>query len=188
VADLAPQPGLAALQLTARPARAAAASLRCRGLLGSDPVPLRDAVAHYRTAGPAVQLPTALEDLAGVLAKHGRVDEARAALNEAVGWYQGLAAHWDIRRADGRLRAYGIRRGVRGPRGPRATSGWQALTPTEIKIAALIGAGESTSDIAKGMFLSRRTVQKHISHILAKLGAKGRVEIVREVLRQGITA
>jgi DNA-binding CsgD family transcriptional regulator len=37
------------------------------------------------------------------------------------------------------------------------------------------------------MFLSRRTVQTHISHILGKLGAKGRVEIVREVLRQGIS-
>ena len=32
------------------------------------------------------------------------------------------------------------------------------------------------------MFLSRRTVQTYISHILAKLGAKGRVEIVREAL------
>jgi DNA-binding CsgD family transcriptional regulator len=48
--------------------------------------------------------------------------------------------------------------------------------------------GDSTSDIARGMFLSRRTVQSHISHILAKLGAKGRVDIVREALRQGISA
>jgi DNA-binding CsgD family transcriptional regulator len=36
------------------------------------------------------------------------------------------------------------------------------------------------------MFMSRRTVQTHISHILAKLGAKGRVDIVREALGQGI--
>jgi DNA-binding CsgD family transcriptional regulator len=171
-----------------RPARAAAASLRCRGLLGSDPVPLSEAVAHYRAVGPAAELPAALEDLAAVLAERGRRDEARATLNEAVSWYEGLGARWDIRRADGRLRRYGIRRGVRGPRGPRATSGWEALTPTEVKIAALVGAGKSTSDIASGLFLSRRTVQKHISSILAKLGAKGRVEIVREVLRQGITA
>ena len=50
-------------------ARAAAASLRCLGLLGPDPAPLRDAVAHYRDVGPAVQLPAALEDLAVVLAE-----------------------------------------------------------------------------------------------------------------------
>ena len=61
----------------------------------------------------------------------------------------------------------------------------EALTPTEIKIAALVAGGDSTSDIARGMFVSRRTVQTHISRILAKLGAKGRVEIVREALRQG---
>ena len=46
------------------PARAAAASLRCQGLLESDPAPLRDAVAHYRTVGPAVEVPAATEDLA----------------------------------------------------------------------------------------------------------------------------
>ncbi len=44
------------------PARAAAASLRCQGLLRSDPGPLRDVVAHYRAVGPAVELPAALED------------------------------------------------------------------------------------------------------------------------------
>ena len=170
-----------------RPARAAAASQRCHGLLESDPVPLRDAVAHYRTVGPAVELPAALEDLAAVLAERGQESEARAALDEAVSLYEGLNARWDIRRANGRLRPYGIRRGVRGPRRPRAASGWEALTPTEVKIAALVARGDSTSEIARGMFLSRRTVQTYISHILAKLGAKGRVDIVREALRHGVS-
>jgi DNA-binding CsgD family transcriptional regulator len=134
--------------------------------------------------GMADQLATR-EDLAAVLAECGQHEEARAALNEAVGLYEGLNARWDIRRAEGRLRAYGIRRSVRRRRGQRAASGWEALTPTEVKIAALVAAGGSTSDIATGMWLSRRTVQTHISHILTKLGAKGRVEIVREALRHG---
>jgi DNA-binding CsgD family transcriptional regulator len=170
-----------------RPARAAAASLRCQGLLSSDPVPLRDAAAHYRKVGPGLELPAAVEDLAAVLAERGQHEEARAALNEAVTLYEGLNARWDIRRADSRLRPYGIRRGARGPRGQRPASGWAALTPTEVKIAALIARGDSTSEIARGMFLSRRTVQTYISHILAKLGAKNRVEIVREALRHGIS-
>jgi DNA-binding CsgD family transcriptional regulator len=80
-----------------------------------------------------------------------------------------------------------LQRGTRGRRGPRAASGWEALTPTEIKIAALVARGDSTSDIAKGIFLSRRTVQTYISRILSKLGAKGRVEIVREALRHGVS-
>jgi DNA-binding CsgD family transcriptional regulator len=169
------------------PARAAVASLRCRGLLESDPEPLREAVAHYQTLGPAVELPAALEDLAVVLAEGGREEDARTAVNEAVGLYEGLHAHWDIRRAESRLRPHGIRRGVRGQRPQRAAFGWEALTPTEVKIAALVARGDSTSDIARGMFLSRRTVQTYISHILAKLGAKGRVDIVREALRQGVS-
>ena len=170
-----------------RPARAAAASLRCRGLLESDPDPLAEAAAHYRTVGPAVELPAALEDLAVVLAGRGHDDDARAALNEAVGLYEEMQARWDVRRAEARLRPHGIKRGVRGRRGPRATSGWEALTPTEVKIAALVARGDSTSDIARGMFLSRRTVQTYISHILVKLQAKSRVDIVREALLRGVS-
>jgi len=171
-----------------QPARAAAASLQCRGLLESDPDPLREAVAHYRQVGPAGQLPTALEDLAVVLAERGEEDEARATLNEAASLYEGLQARWDIRRAESRLRSYGIRRGVRGPRPQRAAFGWEALTPTEMRIAALVAGGDSTLDIARSLFLSRRTVQTHISHILTKLGAKRRADIVREALRQGNSA
>jgi DNA-binding CsgD family transcriptional regulator len=171
----------------AQPARAAAASWRCQGLLSADPVPLRDAVAHYRRVGPAVELPAAVEDLAAVLAQRGQHEEARGALNEAVALYETMNARWDIRRAGSRLRPYGIRRGVRGPRGHRPTSGWASLTPTEVKIAALIARGDSTSEIARGMSLSRRTVQTYISHILAKLCAKSRVEIVREALRHGVS-
>ena len=170
------------------PARAAAASLRCDGLLGSDPGPLRDAVAHYRATGPAVELPATLEDLAVVLAQQGHDKEARAALNEAVGLYEGLQARWDMRRAEARLRPHGIKRGVRGRRGRRPASGWAALTPTEVKIAILVAQGESTPDIARSMFLSRRTVQTYISHILAKLQVKSRVDIVREAMRQGVSA
>jgi len=169
------------------PARAAAASLRCHGLLESDPDPLREAVAHYRALGPAAELPAALEDLAVVLAGRGQEEDARTAFTEAVGLYEGMQARWDIRRAEGRLRPHGIRRGGRGQRAQRAAFGWDALTPTEVKIAVMVARGDSTSDIARGMSLSRRTVQTYISHILAKLGVKGRVDIVREALRQGIS-
>jgi DNA-binding CsgD family transcriptional regulator len=156
-------------------------------LLESDPGRLAAAAAHYRAAGPAVELPATLEDLAVVLAERGRHDDARTALNEAVGLYQGWQAHWDIKRAESRLRPHGIRPGARVRRTHRAAFGWEALTPTEVKVAVLIARGDSTSDIARSMFLSRRTVQVYISHILAKLGAKSRVDIVREALRQGVS-
>jgi Bacterial regulatory proteins, luxR family len=48
-------------------------------------------------------------------------------------------------------------------------------------------AEPARGQIAGGMFLSRRTVHTYISRILAKLGAKGRVDIVRAALQQGIS-
>jgi DNA-binding CsgD family transcriptional regulator len=156
-------------------------------LLEADPGPLLEAVDHYRAAGPPVELAAAVEDLAVVLAGHGREADARAALNEAVSLYEGMQAQWDIRRAEGRLRACGIRRGVRGRRSRRAATGWEALTSTEVKIAALIAQGDSTADIANGMYLSQRTVQTYISRILAKLDAKSRLGIVQEAQRHGVS-
>jgi DNA-binding CsgD family transcriptional regulator len=70
-----------------------------------------------------------------------------------------------------------------GRRAPTAVTGWQALTPTETKIAYLVAAGQSNPDIAAGLWLSRNTVQTHVSHILTKLGARSRVEIAREALQ-----
>ncbi|MGX7674132.1 helix-turn-helix transcriptional regulator [Plantactinospora sp. DSM 117369] len=166
------------------PARASAASHRCRGLLDRDPAPLRAAATHYRAVGPPVPLAGTLEDLADVLAGRGDAAEARLVLNEAVDLYDGFGAAWDIRRAESRLRRHGIRRGIRGVRPPRPTAGWEALTPTERRVAAMIAEGRSTPVIAQDMYLSRRTVQTHVSHILGKLGMRSRLEIAREVLRR----
>ena len=51
-------------------------------------------------------------------------------------------------------------------------------------VAALI-AGRRDQRTTAGQ---HRTVQTHISHILAELGARGQVDIVCEALRQGISA
>jgi len=54
-------------------------------------------------------------------------------------------------------------------------------------VACLVAAGRSNPDVAAALFLSRNTVQSHVSHILNKLGAKGRLDIAREALRQGVS-
>jgi DNA-binding NarL/FixJ family response regulator len=60
--------------------------------------------------------------------------------------------------------------------------GWEALTPTERLVAGLVALGRSNPDIATELVLSRSTVQTHVSHILAKLGARSRMEIARHAL------
>jgi DNA-binding CsgD family transcriptional regulator len=158
------------------PSRTAAAG-HCAGLLDGDPAPLRAAADTYRTVGRPLELAQVLEDAAVLLAQRGDVPAARAAYAEAVEHYTALRADWDLLRADTRLRRHGIRRPRRRP--ARPATGWDALTPTELTIAYLVADGQSNPDIAARLFLSRRTVDVHVSHVLAKLGARSRVEIAR---------
>jgi len=160
-----------------------AAAGHCRGLVGRDPVPLLAAAHSYRVIGVPLEYAQATEDAAEVLAAAGQPAQARGLLAEAAGGYGALGAEWDIRRADSRLRRYGIRRG-RGR--PRTTAlGWDSLTPAEAKIAQLISLGTSTPDIARDLLLSPRTVQTHVSHILRKLDGRSRVDIVRASIAAG---
>jgi DNA-binding CsgD family transcriptional regulator len=160
-----------------------ASAARCRGMLDGDPAPVLAAVAHYRAAGRIPDLGQALEEAAVLLARRGDTAAARAAFAETVEVYDRLGAAWDLRRADARIRPYGIRRGVRGPR-RRPRYGWEALSPTERRIAQLIAQGQSNPDIAADLLMSRGTVQTHVSHILTKLGARSRIEVAREAVRQ----
>ena len=127
---------------------------------------------------------TAHEELAYAAGSAGRADLARSALDSAVAIYTELGATVDRDRALARLRTVGIRRGprsthrgdVRGPAG---------LTPTERRVTTLVQEGLTNPEIASRLFLSPRTVQTHVSHVLAKLGARSRVEVARMDLGDG---
>ncbi len=71
-----------------------------------------------------------------------------------------------------------IARAVRGESRPaRPPLGWDSLTPAEMRVAALVAYGLSNPEIGERLLVSRRTVQAHLSHIYAKLGVAGRVEL-----------
>ncbi len=76
------------------------------------------------------------------------------------------------RAADRELRRLGIRTWRRGRIGFDA-----ALTERERQVARLVAAGASNPEIAQGLFLSRKTVERHVSNALAKLGVRNRVEL-----------
>jgi DNA-binding CsgD family transcriptional regulator len=159
------------------PSRAIAAAF-CQALLADDPAGLLAVAAAGQEYGWLPHRALALEEAAVRLAEAGDAVGARRALTEAAGILDGLGAAWRIRRADQRLRPYGVRRGPRSAH-RRASSGWAALTPGELRIARLIARGRSNPDIAGDLFLSPRTVQAHVSSILAKLQLRSRLEIAR---------
>jgi DNA-binding NarL/FixJ family response regulator len=60
------------------------------------------------------------------------------------------------------------------------------LTPRETEILKLIAEAHTTRDIAEMLVISEKTVERHRTHILAKLGMRDRVELVRYAIRQGL--
>ncbi|MFD9724678.1 ATP-binding protein [Streptomyces sp. NPDC059072] len=162
----------------------ALALLRCRGLFAQDPEPLEEAVARGGRAGWPLPLGHTLEDLAVARAWRGDLAGSRSALTRAVEAYEDLGARWDVARADARLRSLGVRRGSRSAR-RRVSNGWEALTPAELKVALLVAQGRSNPEIASVLFLSRRTVQTHVSHILAKLQVRSRAAVAAQAAMRG---
>jgi DNA-binding CsgD family transcriptional regulator len=150
----------------------------CRGLVEQDAQAILAAADYARTAGRVIEYGEALEDAAVLVAESEGEAAARKLAAEAMRQYARLEARWHIRRASERLRAHGVRQVPRTYRN-RPNVGWAALTPTEIKVAHLVAQGLSNPDISAKLFLSRNTVQTHVSHILSKLGASSRVEIIR---------
>ncbi|MCT2584360.1 helix-turn-helix transcriptional regulator [Actinophytocola gossypii] len=151
----------------------------CRGLLDRDPSMLRDAAEHYERASRPLLRAKALEAAALTHAEQGDRIAARSAFTTADDLYGELGANWDLTHLRARLRRHGIRRGPRAKH-RQAKAGWQSLTPTETKIAAMVAAGLPNRQIAEQLVLSPRTVGTHVSHILAKLGVRSRIDIARE--------
>jgi DNA-binding CsgD family transcriptional regulator len=154
-------------------------ALYCRGLLDHDTAGLLSAAERYGDAGRPLLSAKALEAAAGYFLASEDRDQARASFIKAVEGYTSLGAATDVNRLQARFRAHGIRRGPTAKH-RQARSGWDSLTPTETKVAALVVEGLSNPEIATKLLLSRRTVATHVSHILRKLGVNSRIDIARE--------
>ena len=87
-----------------------------------------------------------------------------------------LGARTEQRLAEQLLRSLGMRtwrRGVSVDREDRLST----LTGREREIARMVSEGATNPEIAAAVFLSRKTVERHVSNILAKLGLRNRAEL-----------
>lgn len=90
-----------------------------------------------------------------------------------------IEAYPDARRVSRRLRALGFRPIPPGHR-PSTRTTYASLTGREIEILSVLSTGASNRDIAEQLFLSPKTVEHHVSAILAKLGVANRQQAVNQ--------
>jgi DNA-binding NarL/FixJ family response regulator len=148
------------------------------GVLAADPDAIESAAAELAGAGRLTAESFAREELACAAAAAGDRARAVAALEAALAGYRRMGAVPDRDRALARMRALGVRRGSREAHRDTDHS-WASLTAAEIRIAALVREGLTNREIGTRLFVSPRTVQVHVSHILQKTGLRSRVEIAR---------
>ena len=148
----------------------------CEGLVRAEPDRLLRAAEYFREAGLRLYTGLAQEYAAELLASAGDMPGARSAMSDARAVYEAAGARWDVRRAVGRLRHFDVRLGARGPRS-RPAVGAGALTPAERQVAELLAQGCPNPEIATRLYVSRRTVETHVSKILAKLQISSRRQV-----------
>jgi ATP/maltotriose-dependent transcriptional regulator MalT len=106
--------------------------------------------------------------------------EPELAANEArlaLAAFEQLGASGDGNAASALLRQLGVRVARTGPKR------FDELTRREQEVLALLGEGLSNPVIAKRLFVSRKTVEHHVAHILDKLGVSSRAEATAEAIR-----
>ena len=64
--------------------------------------------------------------------------------------------------------------------------GYDLLTSREREVLQLIAEGCSNQKIAQELYISVKTVEAHRAHIMTKLHAKNRTDLIRYALRKGL--
>jgi DNA-binding CsgD family transcriptional regulator len=125
------------------------------------------------------ELALTLLALAELRLAEGNNTDVSALLEEARGICSDLGAAPALARADALA--------AQTPGGRRATSAYPAgLTRREAEVLGLLAAGHSNKGIAAELFLSERTVERHITTVYRKIGTRRRTEAMAFALRHGL--
>lgn len=128
---------------------------------------MEDAVDLYERSGGVQESGRARLELARVLGQLERPEAAEHEARLALAALSTLGAMADAEEAEKALKRLGAVPA-------RRTEGGAILTDREAEILRSIAQGMSNQEIASALFLSVRTVERHISNIYAKVGAHGK--------------
>src|SRR6185312_1844268 len=146
-----------------------------RGILEGDAQALLAAADVLQASSRPLLYAAAAEDAGDELARTDRGDEALDQLNAAFDTYLDHEALADARRVGRALRGLGVQRRIVSQ--PRAKTGWDSLTESELKVVNLIGRGATNPSVAQQLHVSPHTVKAQLRNAFAKLGVSSRVEL-----------
>jgi len=156
----------------------AAVAQQARGILERDADGLLEAANVLGSWRPLLHAGAA-EDAAGELARAGRDAEAIESLNKAFDTFVECEAIADARRVGRALRRLGVERRIVSH--PRAKTGWDSLTDSELTVVHLIAEGATNRSVAQQLHLSPHTVKTHLRNAFAKLGITSRAQLTELV-------
>ena len=174
--DLAHSQALVQLQLAERTGlpetRGAALRALAHSAAPDDAVRLLEQAVELLDPSPArLEHTRALVELGAALRRINRRADARDPLRRGLD----LAERGGMMRLAHRARAELAACGARPRRS--AVTGIESLTPAERQVADLAAAGHGNREIAQRLYVTRRTVETHLTHVFAKLGTSGRSEL-----------
>jgi ATP/maltotriose-dependent transcriptional regulator MalT len=130
---------------------------------------LEDAIDRFDELGAPFETARARVELACVLLATDRRDSAVSEAKAALETLRNLGAWQELRRAEPVLRELGLETSD-GNTNPSADPG---LTRRETEVLRLIAGGLDNHGIAERLYISVRTVERHVSSIYGKIGAEG---------------
>ena len=63
---------------------------------------------------------------------------------------------------------------------------WERLSGREREVVVLVAEGKSNREIAAGLCVTEKTVEKHVSNVLGKLASSSRTEVALWAVRNGL--
>jgi two-component system response regulator NreC len=139
--------------------------------------PLREGVedlAHFATSAGDGGVATGREGLTPVR------DELRRVPDESSAGTDSFLARDRLPARDDRPLGGDDTPGAGGDRAP--------LTKRELQVLGLVVVGHTSGEIAARLHIGRRTVESHRSSLMAKLGARNQIDLVREAVRRGLAS
>lgn len=149
-------------------------ALRAGGLVegGEQGLELLEESVEVLARSPArLEHATSLVELGAALRRANQRRQARTWLHEGLKLAERCGARGLERRARQELAATGAR-----PR-RRAVSGLDALTASERRVAQMAAEGHANVAIAQSLFVSQKTVEKHLSSVYLKLDISSRAQL-----------